>query len=55
MVFIHFSWQGKEDCVPLEHYVAQWVELGARFIGGCCRTYARDIERIKQTVNSLQL
>ncbi|XP_050089653.1 homocysteine S-methyltransferase-like isoform X2 [Anopheles aquasalis] len=47
------GWQGKEDCVPLEHYVPQWVELGARFIGGCCRTYARDIQRIKQAVESI--
>lgn len=52
---VETGWQGKEDCVPLEHYVPQWVELGARFIGGCCRTYARDIERIKQTVNTLCL
>ncbi|XP_041777963.1 homocysteine S-methyltransferase-like [Anopheles merus] len=44
------GWQGREDCVPLEHYVPQWIDLGARFIGGCCRTYARDIQRIKQTV-----
>ncbi|KFB41458.1 AGAP008537-PA-like protein [Anopheles sinensis] len=46
------GWQGKEDCVPLEHYVPQWIDLGARFIGGCCRTYARDIKRIKQAVNA---
>ncbi|XP_058058609.1 uncharacterized protein LOC131209538 [Anopheles bellator] len=50
------GWQGKEDCVPLEHYVSQWIELGAYYIGGCCRTYARDIKRIKQSVtNVMQL
>lgn len=51
---VESGWQGKEHCVPLEHYVPQWAELGARFIGGCCRTYARDIKRIKQAVSSLQ-
>ncbi|XP_055637116.1 homocysteine S-methyltransferase-like [Toxorhynchites rutilus septentrionalis] len=51
---VEAGWQGREDCVPLEHYVPQWIELGARFIGGCCRTYARDIKRIKQTVTSMQ-
>lgn len=47
------GWTGKEDCVPLENYVPEWVDLGAVYIGGCCRTYARDIKRIKGKVDSL--
>lgn len=47
------GWTGKEDCVPLENYVSEWVALGAQYIGGCCRTYARDIKRIKSKVESL--
>lgn len=47
------GWSGTEDCVPLENYVEEWVALGAKFIGGCCRTNARDIERIKAKVDSL--
>lgn len=46
------GWSGKEDCVPLESYVPEWIELGAKFIGGCCRTYARDIARIRKKVDS---
>lgn len=46
------GWTGKEDCVPLEKYVATWMEYGTQVIGGCCRTYARDIQRIKDTVQS---
>ena len=46
------GWTGKEDCVPLEEYVPEWIEYGTKLIGGCCRTYARDIERIKNTVQS---
>ncbi|XP_055598780.1 homocysteine S-methyltransferase-like [Uranotaenia lowii] len=51
---VETGWFGKESCIPLESYVPKWIELGARFIGGCCRTNARDIKRIKQTVESLQ-
>ncbi|GAB0095498.1 uncharacterized protein DMENIID0001_108900 [Sergentomyia squamirostris] len=47
------GWEGKEDCTPLEGYVAEWITLGAKIIGGCCRTYARDIERIKKHVENL--
>lgn len=46
------GWTGKEHCVPLESYVPEWIELGAKVIGGCCRTYARDIERIRTAVQS---
>ncbi|XP_053686988.1 serine/threonine-protein kinase sel-5 isoform X2 [Sabethes cyaneus] len=47
------SWTGEENCVPLETYVPQWIELGVKFIGGCCRTNARDIKRLKKTVINL--
>lgn len=47
------SWTGQDDCIPLETYVPQWIDLGARFVGGCCRTNARDIKRIKKTVINL--
>ncbi|XP_062535752.1 AP2-associated protein kinase 1 isoform X2 [Armigeres subalbatus] len=46
-------WTGQDDCIPLETYVPQWIELGAKFVGGCCRTNARDIKRIKKTVINL--
>uniref|UniRef100_A0AAG5CSX4 Protein kinase domain-containing protein n=1 Tax=Anopheles atroparvus TaxID=41427 RepID=A0AAG5CSX4_ANOAO len=47
-------WRGAGDnLTPLETYIPQWVELGAKFIGGCCRTNARDIKRMKKTVIAL--
>lgn len=46
-------WKGEEDCVPLETYVPQFVEYGVKFVGGCCRTTAQDIKRIKKTVINL--
>lgn len=47
------GWQGKEHCVPLEKYVPEWAQLGAKIIGGCCRTYARDIRHISEAVRAL--
>jgi len=44
------GWYGKEDCVPLSEYVEEWVNLGAKYIGGCCRTYAADISGIKNRI-----
>uniref|UniRef100_A0A182JRI6 Protein kinase domain-containing protein n=1 Tax=Anopheles christyi TaxID=43041 RepID=A0A182JRI6_9DIPT len=46
-------WRGAENLTPLETYLPQWVELGVKFVGGCCRTNARDIKRMKKTVIGL--
>lgn len=48
------GWTGKEDCVPLENYVPEWIQLGAKIIGGCCRTYAKDIRRIGDCARGLK-
>lgn len=48
------GWTGKEDCVPLENYVPEWIHYGAKIIGGCCRTYARDIKRMAECARSLE-
>lgn len=50
---VEAGWHGKNDCIPLEDYIGEWTELGARFIGGCCRTNADDIRKIKQKVDKL--
>ncbi|XP_034100281.1 homocysteine S-methyltransferase [Drosophila albomicans] len=47
------GWQGREHCVPLAKYVPEWAQLGAKIIGGCCRTYARDIRLISEAVHAL--
>jgi homocysteine S-methyltransferase len=48
------GWTGIAACQPLESYIPEWLELGAKFIGGCCRTYAHDIKRIKEAVEEFQ-
>lgn len=48
---VQSGWSGQESCIPLEDYVEEWIQLGAKYIGGCCRTNARDIQRIKNKVD----
>lgn len=49
------GWTGLEDCTPLELYIPEWISLGAKIVGGCCRTYARDVCRIRKAVTQLNL
>jgi homocysteine S-methyltransferase len=50
---VETGWQGKPFCTPLENYVTEWIEHGACFIGGCCRTGASDIKQIRQKIDSI--
>ncbi|XP_030384145.1 uncharacterized protein LOC115631515 [Scaptodrosophila lebanonensis] len=47
------GWHGREHCVPLENFVPEWAQLGAKIIGGCCRTYARDIRHISEAIHAI--
>lgn len=53
--FIIYSdgWSGKANCIPLDYHVAEWVQLGTRLVGGCCRIGASDIQRIKRAVDEI--
>ncbi|XP_063698000.1 homocysteine S-methyltransferase-like [Culicoides brevitarsis] len=44
------GWHGKADCKPLESFIPEWIALGAKFIGGCCRTDISDIGKIKKAI-----
>ena len=35
--------------------IEHWIALGAKYIGGCCRTKASDILRIKNKIKSLSV
>lgn len=52
---VNRGWLGREHCKPLAHFVPEWTQLGAKIIGGCCRTYARDIRLISDTVNTYRI
>ena len=47
------SWVGSKDDKPLTEYVAEWSHLGARWIGGCCRVYPKDIGEMSAVIASL--
>ncbi|XP_059617368.1 uncharacterized protein LOC132262201 [Phlebotomus argentipes] len=38
---------------PLESRVQEWIGLGVRYVGGCCRNYADDIRRLRETLDSV--
>ena len=43
------SWDG--DAHPLVSYVDEWITLGARLIGGCCRVDTDELQQIAGTVS----
>ncbi|XP_030759701.1 uncharacterized protein LOC115885043 isoform X3 [Sitophilus oryzae] len=47
---VELGWINRDKCEPVECYVAKWLDLGVTFVGGCCRTYAIDVTRIKREV-----
>ncbi|CAB3381337.1 Hypothetical predicted protein [Cloeon dipterum] len=45
------GWQ--ENGEKVSQFVQEWLPLGTRFVGGCCRTYPRDIEEILSQVGKI--
>lgn len=45
------GWIDRDKCEAVEVFVQQWLDLGVRYVGGCCRTYAADVTRIRNQVN----
>lgn len=46
------GWIERDKCEALESFVHEWLDLGVRYVGGCCRTYSADISRIKLQVQN---
>jgi homocysteine S-methyltransferase len=44
------TWTGERANADFGHLAPAWYELGARIIGGCCRTSPKDIRRIAAAV-----
>ena len=44
------EWIGKEKCKNLGDYVENWLNLGVKYIGSCCRTDAKDTVNIRRAV-----
>ncbi|KAH9634967.1 hypothetical protein HF086_016528 [Spodoptera exigua] len=45
------GWIDRDKCEAVEVFVQEWLELGVRYVGGCCRTYAADVSRIRNQVH----
>ncbi|XP_041971815.1 homocysteine S-methyltransferase-like [Aricia agestis] len=45
------GWIDRDKCEPVEVFIQEWLDLGVRYVGGCCRTYAADVSRIRNQVN----
>lgn len=41
----------RNEAIHLSSYVSDWIEAGARWIGGCCGTQPEDIEKIWNVVD----
>lgn len=46
------GWQEKDKCIELHSFVPSWLNLGVRYIGGCCRTSQNDIANIRTKVDN---
>lgn len=44
------TWMSRSDKLSLVDHVDEWLQLGAKMIGGCCRTGPRDIAEIADKI-----
>ncbi|OAD52390.1 Homocysteine S-methyltransferase [Eufriesea mexicana] len=47
---IKHGWMKKEEEYSLHEFIHEWLNLGVRYIGGCCRTNATDVKKIRAEV-----
>lgn len=45
------EWTG--NALNVASFVPEWLALGARIIGGCCRVYPDDIREIRKCVDNI--
>lgn len=48
------DWKVVEDSPPSEYFVKEWIDLGVRYIGGCCRTDVSTLEKIAIEIKTWQ-
>ncbi|XP_033362499.1 homocysteine S-methyltransferase YbgG-like [Bombus vosnesenskii] len=44
------GWVKKGEGYCLQEFIHEWLDLGVRYIGGCCRTNAVDVKKIRAEV-----
>lgn len=45
------GWKKDGEAPSLHEFIDEWLDLGVRYIGGCCRTYATDVKRITSRID----
>lgn len=45
------GWVDKGSLRLIDNFVPEWLDIGVKYVGGCCRTGAEDITRIRKEVN----
>lgn len=45
------GWRKEREAPSLHEFIDEWLDLGVRYIGGCCRTCVTDVERIRSKVD----
>lgn len=48
------GWKKDENNRSIESFIPEWLNLGVRYIGGCCRMYAENITSIRREVTNFQ-
>ncbi|XP_033203940.2 betaine-homocysteine S-methyltransferase [Bombus vancouverensis nearcticus] len=48
------GWIKNGNSASFENFIPEWLELGIRYLGGCCRMYAEDIKSIRKEVNNFK-
>lgn len=46
------GWRFEGNTPPPENFVHEWLDLGVRYLGGCCRTSASTLTRIRTQVET---
>ncbi|XP_052125183.1 uncharacterized protein LOC127748707, partial [Frankliniella occidentalis] len=45
------GWTDPDNVPSVDSYVEEWLSLGVEYVGGCCRTNAKDISRMRAHVD----
>lgn len=45
------GWTDPDQVPSVDSYVEEWLSLGVEYVGGCCRTNAKDIQRMRSRVD----
>ena len=53
--YFFYSLKGAEERKPIDFFLEilpTWINLGVKFIGGCCGFVAEDIKKLNKAINS---